>query len=324
VKQFLVFPLIILCLLLQQPAAAQGQGEVVLYTSTPQAKADQLIMEFEKLHRGIKVVLFRGGTGKVVTKLLVEKQTGAPTADVVLIADELNMESLKMKGLLSTLPEHLIKGLPKGTYDKELSYVGTREMSTLLIHNSSLVSAPTSWKDLLKAGPNRIAFVNPITSGAALAHLSWMVERFGWAYYEQLSTMPTLMSGSNGEVLRMVAEGKAAYGMVLDYMAVEGVRKGQPIGFTYPAEGVLGIFQPMALLKRAANREDALVFMRFVLSPPGQQLFVSQGYHALYGSGGIPKGYPPDDSYLRHPIEAKKTVDKLPELKETFHAIFGP
>ena len=77
--------------------AADVSGKLVLYTSQPNADAQQTVDAFTAKHPGVDVEWIRDGTTKVMAKLRAEFEAGAPQPDVLLIADMVTMEASKPK-----------------------------------------------------------------------------------------------------------------------------------------------------------------------------------------------------------------------------------
>ena len=60
------------------PATAEVTGKLVLYTSQPNADAQQTVDAFTALYPGVEVEWFRDGTTNVMAKLEAEFAAGAP------------------------------------------------------------------------------------------------------------------------------------------------------------------------------------------------------------------------------------------------------
>lgn len=307
-------------------AAPQASAETItLYTSMPKKSAVDTIQAFEKANPGSKIKLFRAPTGNLLSKLRAEVAAGAPQADVLMIADEITMESIKAEGWLMSWPDAPVASLPKGSYDPDMTYFGTKIMATVLVYNTKAASRPTSWKDLV--GPaNKGASVMPsaVTSGAALANLAHMVALpgYGWPYVEQLAANGMMVVNANGEVRDVVASGARKYGVLLDYMAVQAMHKGSPIGMVYPREGVAATYQPVAVLKGSKHAAEAKKLIAFLLSPKGEALAVEQGYRPL-GKAAPPKGFPPPSEIRIAPVDTKGSLANADAMRKRFDAIFA-
>ncbi len=307
-------------------ASSAGAGQITLYTSMPKNNAEQLIDAFEKATPGVKVQLFRAGSGQILNKLQGEFAARQVRADVVMLADEVSMTDLKRDNRLLAYRDAPVKDLPKGSYDPGFTYFGTRIMTVGIIYNTRRVQqAPTSWAELV-AGNNvkQTVMPSPLYSGAQLANLTLLTEMpgIGWPYFEKMAKEGVQTVEGNGEVRNAVAEGSKSYGMVLDYMAIEAAQKGSPVAWVAPKEGVVAFFQPIAILQGAANVEDAKKFINFLLSRQGQELAVKQGYRPLIANMAPPAGFPAMDKMKVIPVDAA-AIEKAGQTKKRFDALFG-
>lgn len=126
-------------------ASSAGAGQITLYTSMPKNNAEQLIDAFEKATPGVKVQLFRAGSGQILNKLQGEFAARQVRADVVMLADEVSMTDLKRDNRLLAYRDAPVKDLPKGSYDPGFTYFGTRIMTVGIIYNTRRVQqAPTA------------------------------------------------------------------------------------------------------------------------------------------------------------------------------------
>lgn len=307
-------------------ATGAAAENLVLYTSMPKKAAEKTIADFEAHNPGIKVELYRSGSAKVLNKLQAEFAAGGARADVVMVADEISMETLKQDGRLQPYTGAPVAGLPKGSYDADMQYFGTKTMSTVLIYNVKNAARPSSWTDIL--GPDnkgQVIMANPVTGGSALAHLSYLVGQggLGWSYYEKLNANGALVVRANGAVRDAVADGSKKYGMVLDYVAVAAKKKGSPVDYVYPTEGVVGTHQPVAILKDAKNTAAARKFIDYLLSTAGQKLVAKLGYRPLDPAIAAPKGFPETASVKIVPVNGATVAADRDALRKKFDELFG-
>ena len=304
--------------------AQDGTQSLRLYTSMPKAAAEQLAAAFETEHPVIDVQIYRAGTTRIIETIQLDRLTGERGADVILIADEINMEQLNIKGSLRPYPGAPISGLTQGSFDSGRTYFGTKAMSTVLIFDPTKTPRPTAWRDLAATGAGPVAMPNPLTSGSALANLWHLNELLGWDFYQVLAQNGALVLRKNSQVLGAVTDGKASYGMVLDYVAVNAKASGAAIDFVYPEEGVVITYQPAAIAARAHNVAGAETFIDFLLSRDGQRLISDQGYRPLLGDVELSSGYPPDISaFVMRSVDAKAALEQAEQLRFKFNTIFG-
>lgn len=308
-------------------AGAARAEKLVLYTSQPTDQMKAVLELFKKTEPAIEVELFRSGTTEVMNKLAAEIAAGAPQADVVLIADEVAVTQLILGGHLLAYPEAPVARLPKTFYDPGMRWFGTKVITTGIVYNTNLVKEPPkSWQDLLRAdAKGRLIMPSPLYSGAAVIHVGTLAEQpeIGWGYFEKLADMGALSARGNGAVLDAVAKGERAYGMLIDYMALNAKAKGSPVEFVFPAEGVTAITQPVAILKTARNVAAAKRFVDFQLSEAAQRQSVEQGYIPAMTGIAPPKVFPDLAGLKVMAVDPAILVKKDEENKKRFADLFG-
>lgn len=310
-------------------AAAQAQdvsGKLVLYTSQPNADAQQTVDAFEKAYPGVTVEWVRDGTTKIMAKLRAEFAAGAPQPDVLLIADMVTMEGLKKDGRLMADTDADVSRFPKGLMDPGRDYFSTKLITTGIVYNTAAKMVPTSYKDLLKPeAKGQLAMPSPLTSGAATITMDAIAgdPALGWAYYEGLAKQGANPRGGNGGVYKAVAGGEKLYGFVVDFLPIRAEQKGAPVKFVFPKEGVSAVTEPVAILKTAKNLPAAKAFVSFLLSQKGQELAAQMGY--LPADPGVtpPPGFPPRDQIKLMDFDPAKALTGDAANKMKFSEIFG-
>ena len=308
-------------------AEAAPSGTITVYTSQPSDQMDLVVKAFNKNYPDVKVEVFRSGTTEVMSKLQAEFAAGSSPADVILIADAVAITQLKNDNRLLAYPDAPAKGVPDALIDPEKMFYGTKLITTGIVYNTKLVSTPPkSWNDLLAPDvASKTIMPSPLYSGAAVIHLGTMVQQpqFGWKYYETLAANGAVAGQGNGTVIDAVARGEKAYGIIIEYMAMNAKKKGSPVDFVFPIEGVSAISQPVAVLKTSDNPEAAKAFVDWQLSKEAQQQSVSQGYFPIFSEVAPPSGYPSIDSLKILPMDAAATLKDDAANKKKFADLFG-
>ncbi|MEM8853326.1 MAG: ABC transporter substrate-binding protein [Pseudomonadota bacterium] len=307
-------------------AFAEPSGKLMLYTSQPNADAQQTIDAFMKAYPNVEVEFFRDGTTKVMAKLEGEFAADSPQPDLLLIADTVTMEGLEQAGRLMAYADADTSAYPEGLMDPDKHYFSTKLITTGIVYNTAASMTPTSYKDLLKAdAKDKIAIPSPLTSGAATITMATLTEdpALGWQFYEGLADQGTLAQGGNGGVYRAVAGGEKVYGFVVDFLAIRNREDGAPVDFVFPEEGVSYVTEPVAILSTAKNPEAAKAFVDFLLSPEGQQLAADQGYLPAHPDITPPKGFPPRDQIKLMSFDPAKALKESDAMKLKFQDIFG-
>lgn len=306
---------------------AQAEETITVYTSQPQDQMTEVVKAFNTEHPDIKVELFRSGTTEIMAKLQAEYAAGKSPADVVLIADTVAMTQLKNDDRLLAISDAPVTGIDPAFVDTDKTYFGTKVITTGIVYNTDLVkTAPKSWNDLLATDVAKsLIMPSPLYSGAAVIHVGTMTQQpqFGWGYYEKLAKAGAVAGQGNGTVIEAVARGEKAYGIIIEYMALNAKKKGSPVDFVFPSEGVSSITQPVAVLKASDAVEAAKTFVAWQLSKTAQEQASAQGYFPVVPGIAQPKGYPALDTLKILPADSAAMLKADAESKETFAELFG-
>jgi iron(III) transport system substrate-binding protein len=280
--------------------AASGSavsGSLLIYTSKPDEDIAVILEAFNKKYPALKTEVFRSGTEEVISKLYAEKEGGRILADVVLLADNVTFERLKQDKLLLAYNAPEAKDLDRAYYDADNMYYGTVAISSVIIYNTKLVKTPPKdWQDLLlPAAKNNISMASPLYSGAAAYQLGVLTRQspFGWEYYEKLKANGAKVGRGNGGVITDVVNGEKAYGLVIDYMAYNAKKEGNPVDFIFPASGSIVITEPVGIIASSKNQEAAKKFVDFLLTKEGAELGVGIGHIPLIKGIAPPPGLKP-------------------------------
>lgn len=307
-------------------STAAYADNLVLYTSQPNEDAQATVDAFQAANPGIEVEWVREGTTKIMAKLMAEIGAGNPVADVLLIADTVTMQRLKEAGHLADYKSPEAANYDASLYDADGAYYSTKMITTGIVYNTSAAMKPAGWQDLAKTeAKGLVTMPSPLTSGAALIHAQTLtnIDGLGWDYYKALAANGATAAGGNGGVLKAVATGEKAYGMLVDFMAIREKAKGAPVEFVFPAEGVSAVTEPVGILKTAKNVDAAKKFVDFLLSEEGQNTAVKMGYIPARNGVALPEGYPARETIKVLPVNAAEAVKNSDTDLKTFSGIFG-
>jgi iron(III) transport system substrate-binding protein len=301
-------------------------ADLVLYTSQPNEDAQATVDGFMAANPSIKVDWVRDGTPKIIAKLQAEMEAGNPVADVLLIADTVTLERLKQTGKLMAYKSPEAKNYDPALYDADGYYYSTKLITTGIVYNTAASMKPTSWQDLAKPeAKGLVVMPSPLASGAALIHAQTLagVPSLGWDFYKNLAANGAIAAGGNGQVLKSVASGEKAYGMIVDYMPIREKAKGAPLAFVFPTEGVSAVTEPVAILSTAKHADAAKAFVDYVLSEKGQAGFVKLGYIPARTGAAMPDGFPARDTIKVLPLDAAVAVKNTDQDLKTFSSFYG-
>lgn len=300
---------------------------ITVYTSQPQDQMAAVVEAFNKDHPDVTVEIFRSGTTELMAKLAAEYAAGSSPADVVLIADAVAMTQLKNDDRLYAFTDAKLEGIPANLIDPDKTFFGTKLITTGIVYNTDLVKeAPKTWAELSEADKaSSLIMPSPLYSGAAVIHVGTMLqqEAFGWDYFETLADNGAVAGQGNGTVIEAVARGEKAYGIIVEYMAMNAKAKGSPVDFVFPEEGVSTITQPVAILKGSDAIEAAKTFVNWQLGKSAQEQSVAQGYFPILEGVTQPEGYPAPASLKILPADNAQMLEADLSNKEAFADIYG-
>jgi ABC-type Fe3+ transport system substrate-binding protein len=143
------------------------------------------------------------------------------------------------------------------------------------------VPLPQTWEDL--AGPawiGRVSLSDPSKSGSVLTSYDMILQQYGWEKgWEVLMRIfcnTSLIRESGPDSAGDVGSADAMAGIVIDFYGRIHINRAGPSIMTYiiPQGGTSLDPDPIAMLKGAPHAQLAARFMRFVVSPDGQRLWV--------------------------------------------------
>ena len=111
--------------------------------------------------------------------------SGEVKADVLLVADSINLGALKKEDKLMSYPHAPVRNISPDFYDKDKTWFGTKIIATVIGYNTKNAKPVNSWM-ALTAADNRgqVAVPSPLYSGAALYHLHTVINTptIGWIF----------------------------------------------------------------------------------------------------------------------------------------------
>jgi len=144
------------------------------------------------------------------------------------------------------------------------------------------------WKDLIKPGV-QVLTPNPFSSGSA----KWNIlaaygaqrrlgksDKQATAYVQQLFKHVVSQDTSGRNATNTFLAGKGDVLITYESEALNARLNGQDIQYVIPRQSML-IELPIAVLKNSSNKDVANKFIRFVKSPPAQDLFAQYGFRPV-------------------------------------------
>lgn len=297
--------------------AALAQSTLTLYTSTLLADVNALVEAFQARNPGVRVQVFRSGSGEVIAKLRAELEAGNPQPDLVWLASEEFLAELAQKGLLRRVPP-TTPGFPvQFAYRGGLYYDVRLQYNAIAVNTQRVKNPPRLWQDLLRPEyRGLLAMPDPNFSGAASVAVGTLAGRLGWEFFEGLKAQGLQVEQSNPVLQQKLARGEYGLAITLDYGVRQEIARGAPLTVIYPRDGAILVPTPIGVTSWSKNPELAVRFLSFLLSLEGQRIFVERGYYAVIPGVPTPAGAP-------EKVNALKGQEATLPLLNRFNALFG-
>lgn len=260
----------------------------------PERDMHAIVKEFESLHPTISVTFFRSDTMDLMTRLDTEFLAESPMADVIWISDDIVMKRLQKDNRLLPQLDIDTTSFPKESLDPKAMFFGTIYQGTGIISHHTLLPPVASFHALLSTPLKKsLVMPSPLFSGAAAFNLSVLSEHasFGWVFWENLMQNQPLLVKGNGAVLETVAKKGRLCGIILDVLALNAIKDGAGLTFSYCDDGVPVIREPIAMLNTSNHKKEGRLFMDYILSKQGQEMLKNLGYRPLHKDVSPPDHY---------------------------------
>ncbi len=309
----------------EQPTAAPPvapQGEIVVYTSRAEALFKPVIEAFNAAYPDIKVTVLNGSNSELAARILEERAN--PQADVLINSDILTMENLAAEGVFAPNDSPAVMAVPADYRADDGSWVALTLRARVIMYNTDLVQpeelptkmvdlADPKWKDALGSANS--------TNGAMMAQLVVMRNQLGEAateaFIQGLLENNTQFFGGHTDVRKAVGAGELKLGLVNHYYYHLSKAEGAPVGVIYPdqEDGGLGLTvnsTNAGIVKGGPNPEMAKIFVDFMLSPTGQQIYADRNYeYPIVPDVPLAEGVAPLSSFKLNPFPLKSLRDEL-------------
>ena len=293
--------MLVAVLLAAGPAAAQQiEDELVLITPVSKFIHDAALKAFaeyakEKWNITVKTNALAAGTPVAYGRIVEWK--GKPEVDVFwggesALFDKLAEQKLMAKLELSkeawdAIPPTIGKPKPIFLKDPKGFWVGTALEPYGLVYHPRLlqrlgIAPPKDWDDLLDPKlKGNVAQCAPTRSSSSHATYEVILQQFGddkgWEWLKRLGANTGIFTARSRDVPSVVAKGEFAAGFAVpSYMAFEERLAGFDIKFVAPKTAWITP-EPMGILAGAKHPKAARAFVEFLLTEPGQRVFMERG-----------------------------------------------
>jgi iron(III) transport system substrate-binding protein len=311
--------------------AAKKEGEVIWYTTQIITQFARPAAEAFQTKYGIKVSSFRGGSTELAVKLLNEHRAGRVQADV--FDGTSTTAAVKQAGVAMKWQPDSAKQLPDEFRDAEGYWVANNVYVHAPAFNTNLVprgTEPKTWQDLIDPKwKGKMAWTSHATSSGAPGFIGLVLrelgEEKGMVYLRALAKQDIVRIGSSG---RSVTDQAIAgeYPIVLqifNHQPLISSQQGAPIDWI-PMSPAMAILSVASVAAGARHPNAAKLFVDFLISDDGQNLFRDRGYIPV--APAIPPREPklrPDGKIFRGIFFTPEEIDtSMPRWMEIFNEIF--
>ncbi len=280
--------------------AARKEGSLTWYTTLI---VDQFVRPaaaaFEKKY-GVKVNYVRADHNDVMLRILNEGKAGRMQAD--LFDGFSQVVTLDKEGMVLRWSPDAAKRFPKHLYDPEGRWIATNLYVLTPGFNTDLVpkgTEPRTFEDLLNPKwKGKMAWSSNVSASGSAGFigtvLTHMGEEKGMAYLNKLAAQNiTGVRVSARQLLDLVIAGEYAIGLqIFNYHPGISAAKGAHVDWI-KMEPALAALGAVSITKPAPHENAAKLFLDFLTSPEGQQLFREADYMP------VDPDVPPRDASLR-------------------------
>ena len=258
--------------------AAKKDREVVFYTTTNLEEAVAMSRHFKAKYPFLEVNINRAEGERIVTKVLQETRAQKFLVDVIQ-TPAFYLYALKKRGILGEYAPADDRFYPRN-FKEEKYWTTTYYNPYVVLYNTKLIAAqnlPKRYEDLLHPfwKNKMILEKDKIDWFTAMLHI--MGREKGLKYMRDLSKQNPMLRIGQTLITQLVAAGESALQINSNAVTVNRLKqKGAPIDWVAPGP-LPGLMVGVGLTAQAPHPGAARLFVDFLLSKEGQQLYQSAG-----------------------------------------------
>lgn len=254
---------------------AKKEGQVVWYTIMTLEQAKQVADRFQEKYPFIKPVLFRTGGGPLLNKILTETQAGRHAWDVALGRAEILLP-LMQKKLLAPYRSPETKMIDDDLMDKQGFWTAYYVNTYVLGFNTQAVrkeSVPKSYEALLepKWKGGKIS-IDTEAYGMFQGLIAGWGKKKAVDYFRALAAQDPVARRGHSMRVNLTAAGEYTLALAYNSVIQRMTSNRAPMDWI-PLEPAVVQIYPVMLAEKAPHRNAAKLFIDFLLSKEGQEMF---------------------------------------------------
>ena len=308
------------------PAEEGSDAAFTLYSGRDEDLVQPLIDAFTE-ETGIEVEVRYGNTPEMAA-LLLEEGDASP-ADVFLSQDAGALGAIADEGLFTTLPDDVTSAVTPEFSSTDGSWVGVTGRARVVVYDGETLTeddlpdtidgyVTEEWAGRLGVAPTNASFQSFVTALRVIEG-----EDAAEQWLQALADNDPQIFESNVPILTAVNDGVIDAGLINHYywfrQANEVGAENMRAQLKYLTAGDAGSIVNVTgagLLNGAAENEDALAFIEYLVSEAGQQYFVNETFeYPLVPGIPAPEGLPALESLVTPNFDLSD-LDSLAETQE--------
>ena len=267
---------------------AISESALVIYSGRREPLIAPVIEAFKAHQPEIEVAVKIGDNSALANEVLEEQ--GNPQADLFITTEMFTVKALEKQGAFEAYISPNATGVPEQFKNLTGSWTGVTLRTRVIMYNTDLVSpyeAPKSIFELTNARWQGQVAAAGSTNGSLQAQVAVLQKLIGdeetKKWLQGLLNNDTTFLGGHTDVRKAVGAGEFKLGLVNHYYYYLQKAEGSPVGIVFPdqGEGQIGTIanvSAVAIVKGGRHPEAAKLFVDFLLSPEGQELFAKLNY----------------------------------------------
>lgn len=262
-------------------AAAKKEGTLTIYTTFAEKDQPALLGPFEAKY-GVKVVVWRAGTDKVLQRSIQEAAARKYNVDIIHFGAP-EMEALSREKILQAVNSPVHKDLQPGSVPPHREWAATLLSVWVQVYNTNLIrkqDLPRRYADLLDPrwkGKLGIEAKNEDWF-ASVVEVMGGGEK-GLQFFRDLVARNGLSPRTGHTLLNnMVIAGEVPLALdIYNYMPEQAKQKGAPVDW-FALEPAVARSNAIGIARRAPHPNAALLFYDYMLGVEGQRVLVRMDY----------------------------------------------
>jgi len=266
-------------------------NKLLIYTPHGQDLLRDFVARYKQQHPETDVQFLDMGSQEILTRIRAERNR--PQADLWWGAAQTSFQSAAEENLLAPYRPSWADKIENTAHDPADLWFGTYQTPEVIVYNSDAVQtsdAPRDWDDILDPKwHDKVLIRNPNPSDTMRVIFGAMIWRFyketgstekGYDWLRRLDANVHEYTADGTLLMQKLArrEGLVTVWDLPDVRIYQ--EKKLPVAYTIPASGTPVVTDPIAIVRGAANENEARQFYEFVTTPESL-VYAAQKYYRI-------------------------------------------